>query len=83
MTPVAVIFYVVMIMASPDLEFFDGKPEEIKPPEPIYFQHRVNSWAECLYEAHEFAAKPSNELKIRGGRLQVGCMTEFPPSQEH
>lgn len=63
-----VIFYVIMVM--------NGQ-------QPIKFEAELPSFAECLFEVHEFMVKPSHELLIRGGQLQVGCVTAFPPSEEH
>jgi hypothetical protein len=83
MNPVSVVFYVIMTLASPNRDFHDGKPGEQAQPKSIYFQHRMNSWEECLYEVNEFMVKPSHELLIRGGQVQIGCVTEFGPSVEH
>jgi len=68
MAPIPVIFYVILVVTGQS---------------PIRFDHKVNSLAECLFEVHEFMAKPSHELLIRGGQLQVGCIAEFAPSEEH
>lgn len=49
---------------------------------PIHYSHEVASIKECLFEVHEFLIKPSNQLLIRGGVLQVGCAVAFAPSEE-
>lgn len=64
-----VVFYVVIFIAGYE--------------RPIVFEYPVENWAACIYEVEEFAAKPSNELLVKGGQLRLGCMTEFEPSQEH
>ena len=64
-----ILFYVIISIAGQE--------------RPITFEYEVEGWEECIYEAGEFAAKPSHEMLIRGGQLQVGCITQFPPSEEH
>ena len=50
---------------------------------PIQYSHETANMAECLFEVHEFLVKPSHEVLIRGGILQVGCQRQFGPSEEH
>jgi hypothetical protein len=65
----AVIFYIIIAFNNPI--------------EAVHFEHRTENLAACLYEAHEFLSKPSHELLIRGGNVQVGCVREFAKSEEH
>lgn len=69
MIPTKVIFFVIMIIQGQS--------------QPTRFDRELPSLAECIFEVHEFMVKPSHELLIRGGQLQVGCVTAFPPSEEH
>lgn len=68
MTAAAAIFF--MIIYLPDSQ-------------PTVFEEKTATLAECLFEVHEFLLKPSHELLIRGGMIQVGCRREFSPSEEH
>ena len=68
MTPATVVFF--MLISLP------GNP-------PMFFEEKTASLAECLFEVHEFLVKPSHELLIRGGMIQVGCRKDFSPSEEH
>lgn len=51
--------------------------------EPVIFEQEVQSLAQCLFEAHEFAVKPSNAILIEGGQLNVGCSMSFARSVVH
>lgn len=51
--------------------------------EPVHFEHETKTMAECLYEVHEFLARPSHEVLIKGGQVQVGCARDLPKSVEH
>ena len=50
---------------------------------PVVYRYPVEDLARCLYEVHEFAAKPSHEALIKGGEILVGCAIRLKPSEEH
>lgn len=68
MIPVAVTFFLIISLPGSH---------------PMVFEEKTATLAECLFEVHEFLVKPSHELLIRGGMVQVGCSREFLPSEEH
>lgn len=50
--------------------------------EPIHFQHPAENLAACLFEVHEFMARPSR-IVLGGGEVQAGCARAVPKSVEH
>ena len=51
--------------------------------EPTIFEQPIDSLEKCLFEVHEFAAKPAHKLLIEGGDVSVGCTIHYDKSVEH
>jgi len=64
-----IIFYVVLMM-----------PGQQKP---VDYYIEVESLSACIVEAQHFTERLPKMAELKGAQIDVGCVIQLPPSEEH